>query len=340
MAAMVAGGVAAMEVVARDLKALGLYTARALSFEGVEYDVLEHRLTDDERAVYDRFAAAFKVIHRNLHAALEATGITDAESGVTAGCGQGLGALALRGHEAALLRARAGGLQGRHADPRHRGRPGPGLGPRRADRLHRREPSRPRAGGTGRRRPHRGAPDAEGDRDPLAPNGLPRAGAPHGRGRGRHGGRAPRPRRRQPGDLARGGGAARRGAHGALHDSTHSLRPRPPRLALRRGALGRSDGPLEAVHPPAGRKPEGRAALRLRQLRRGRRLHGRHQGRAALHRRRRGLAGPTTPPPRPAAAAGGAATISSSPAGARPRRSRASGARTARPRSRRRGSAC
>ena len=85
VAAMVAGGVAAMEVVARDLKALVLYTARALSFEGVEYDVLEHRLSEDERAVYDRFARAFKVIHRNLHAALEATGITDAESGVTAG---------------------------------------------------------------------------------------------------------------------------------------------------------------------------------------------------------------------------------------------------------------
>ena len=85
VAAMVAGGVAAMEVVARDLKALGLYTARALSFEGVEYDILEHRLSEGERAVYDRFAAAFKVIHRNLHAALEATGITDAESGVTAG---------------------------------------------------------------------------------------------------------------------------------------------------------------------------------------------------------------------------------------------------------------
>ena len=85
VAAMVAGGVAAMEVVARDLKALGLYTARALSFEGVEYDILEHRLSADERAAYDRFAGAFKVIHRNFHAALEATGITDAESGVTAG---------------------------------------------------------------------------------------------------------------------------------------------------------------------------------------------------------------------------------------------------------------
>ncbi|UWQ19788.1 strawberry notch-like NTP hydrolase domain-containing protein [Jannaschia sp. M317] len=85
VAAMVAGGVAAMEVVARDLKTLGLYAARALSFEGVEYDILEHRLSDDERAVYDRFASAFKVIHANLHAALEATGIVDEESGVTAG---------------------------------------------------------------------------------------------------------------------------------------------------------------------------------------------------------------------------------------------------------------
>ena len=85
VAAMVAGGVAAMEVVARDLKALGLYTARALSFDGVEYDILEHRLSEDERAVYDRFASAFKVIHANLHKALEATGIIDEESGVTAG---------------------------------------------------------------------------------------------------------------------------------------------------------------------------------------------------------------------------------------------------------------
>ena len=45
VSAMEAGGVAAMEVVARDLKTLGLYTARALSFDGVEYDVLEHALT-------------------------------------------------------------------------------------------------------------------------------------------------------------------------------------------------------------------------------------------------------------------------------------------------------
>ena len=77
VSAMEAGGVAAMEVVARDLKALGLYLARSLSFEGVEYDILDHRLSDAERSVYDAFARAFKVIHANLRTALEATGIED-----------------------------------------------------------------------------------------------------------------------------------------------------------------------------------------------------------------------------------------------------------------------
>ena len=79
--AMEAGGVAAMEVVARDLKSLGLYTARALSFEGVEYDILEHRLTEDQITAYDAWARAFKVIHGNLHKALEATGVTKSEGG-------------------------------------------------------------------------------------------------------------------------------------------------------------------------------------------------------------------------------------------------------------------
>ena len=45
MGQMREGGMAAIELVARDLKALGLYTSRALSFDGVEYDILEHALT-------------------------------------------------------------------------------------------------------------------------------------------------------------------------------------------------------------------------------------------------------------------------------------------------------
>jgi predicted RNA methylase len=78
--AIEAGGVAAMEVLARDLKALGLYAARSLSYEGVEYDLLEHRLSDEQIAIYDAYAGAFGVIHNNLGAALEAANVTG-ESG-------------------------------------------------------------------------------------------------------------------------------------------------------------------------------------------------------------------------------------------------------------------
>jgi predicted RNA methylase len=77
------GGIAAMELVARDLKALGLYTARALSFAGVEYEVLEHPLTQDQIAVYDAYADAWAIIHANLEAALEATQIVDSATGAT-----------------------------------------------------------------------------------------------------------------------------------------------------------------------------------------------------------------------------------------------------------------
>ena len=80
VSAMEAGGVAALEVVARDLKALGLYQARALSYDGVEVDILEHPLTDAQRRIYDAYADAFKVIHHNIEAALEATGIVDGQS--------------------------------------------------------------------------------------------------------------------------------------------------------------------------------------------------------------------------------------------------------------------
>jgi predicted RNA methylase len=70
------GGVAAMEVLARDLKALGLYSARSLSFDGVEYEMLEHALTPAQVEIYDAYAAGFQVIHNNLDAAMRAANIT------------------------------------------------------------------------------------------------------------------------------------------------------------------------------------------------------------------------------------------------------------------------
>ncbi|MFG5382875.1 strawberry notch-like NTP hydrolase domain-containing protein [Yoonia sp. R2-816] len=85
VSAMDAGGVAAMEIVARDLKALGLYISRGLSLEGVEYDALEHALTPAQIETYNTYARAFKVIHQNLDAALVATGVEDPSNGTTAG---------------------------------------------------------------------------------------------------------------------------------------------------------------------------------------------------------------------------------------------------------------
>ncbi len=78
--AMDQGGLAAMEVLARDLKALGLYTARSLSYAGVEVEMLEHVLTAEQTAIYDAYADAFQIIHTNLNEALKASGVTG-ESG-------------------------------------------------------------------------------------------------------------------------------------------------------------------------------------------------------------------------------------------------------------------
>ncbi|MGL4261992.1 MAG: strawberry notch-like NTP hydrolase domain-containing protein, partial [Afipia sp.] len=76
--AIEAGGVAAMEVLARDLKALGLYAARSLSYDGVEYELVEHKLSDEQIRIYDAYAGAFSVIHNNLDAAMKAASITGA----------------------------------------------------------------------------------------------------------------------------------------------------------------------------------------------------------------------------------------------------------------------
>ena len=78
VAAIEDGGVAAMEVLARDLKALGLYAARSLSYEGVEYEMVEHALTQAQIRIYDAYAGAFQIIHSNLRAAMEASNIRSA----------------------------------------------------------------------------------------------------------------------------------------------------------------------------------------------------------------------------------------------------------------------
>jgi hypothetical protein len=65
-----------MEVLARDLRSLGLYTSRSLSYDGVEYELVEHQLTPEQTRIYDAYAGAFAIIHNNLDAAMQAANIT------------------------------------------------------------------------------------------------------------------------------------------------------------------------------------------------------------------------------------------------------------------------
>ena len=67
------GGVATMELVARDMKALGLYTSRSLSYHGVEYDRVEVPLTDEQHAAYNKMATGWQVVLNNINQALELT---------------------------------------------------------------------------------------------------------------------------------------------------------------------------------------------------------------------------------------------------------------------------
>lgn len=75
------GGMASLELVARDMKAMGLYLARSLSFragknggdENVTFSRLEHKLTDQQKTVYNEISKAWAVTLQNVHKAVEAT---------------------------------------------------------------------------------------------------------------------------------------------------------------------------------------------------------------------------------------------------------------------------
>jgi hypothetical protein len=68
-----AGGLAAMELVARDMKSLGVYSARNLSFKGVEYDTLIHELTPMQEAIYDEMSKTWQIVLQNVEKILEDT---------------------------------------------------------------------------------------------------------------------------------------------------------------------------------------------------------------------------------------------------------------------------
>src|SRR3546814_15433960 len=81
---------------------MGVYTARALSYAGVEYDILEHALTPAQIKDFDTYADAWAIIHRNLEEALAAAGVVDRLTGATLN-GQALSAARSRFERAKQL---------------------------------------------------------------------------------------------------------------------------------------------------------------------------------------------------------------------------------------------
>lgn len=68
------GGLAAMELVARDMKSMGTYLARSISFEDVVYDEVSHNLTPMQHEIYDTMSRAWQKVLQNIEKALETTG--------------------------------------------------------------------------------------------------------------------------------------------------------------------------------------------------------------------------------------------------------------------------
>ena len=67
------GGIASMELISRDMKAMGMYISRSLSFDGVSYERLEHQLTGLQTDIYNELAQAWQVVLNNVENALEIT---------------------------------------------------------------------------------------------------------------------------------------------------------------------------------------------------------------------------------------------------------------------------
>lgn len=67
------GGMAAMEMIARELKAQGKYLSRTLSFKGVTYDEAEHNLTDDQKELYRTASRAWGSVLENAEASIQQT---------------------------------------------------------------------------------------------------------------------------------------------------------------------------------------------------------------------------------------------------------------------------
>lgn len=73
LSTMGSGGTAAFELLCRDMKALGFYLSASLSYDGVTYERLIHKLDDDQQGQFNVVAGAWRMILANVHAALKSS---------------------------------------------------------------------------------------------------------------------------------------------------------------------------------------------------------------------------------------------------------------------------
>ncbi len=74
---MRAAGTSALEMISRDLKALGRMSSRSLSYEGITYQRLEHQLTEDEVFLYNQYNSLWRLIESNFKEELLRLGAAD-----------------------------------------------------------------------------------------------------------------------------------------------------------------------------------------------------------------------------------------------------------------------
>ena len=67
------GGLAAMEVIARDLKAMGLYVSRGISYDGVEYSRLDVKVSEQNRKNYELCSIIWQNVFNDIEKAIDVT---------------------------------------------------------------------------------------------------------------------------------------------------------------------------------------------------------------------------------------------------------------------------
>lgn len=70
------GGVGAMEMVARDMKAQGKYVSRFLSYAGVEFRETIHQLTEAQQEVFESAGEAWRLVFKDILTAMQVTQAT------------------------------------------------------------------------------------------------------------------------------------------------------------------------------------------------------------------------------------------------------------------------